>query len=313
MSCFRNYRSRKSSFINGVSDGQTKLESRDSANAVTVDLYAAEFYKNSFKYTFIDTPGLSDEKGDEANINEIKKAASEYPDFSYILILFNFQVDRIDKSTVNALEEYMKIFPVQYFWEHVIIVYTHVYPKGISQKIINELKEKIVKKKGDFVRAISSHKDYKNFRTFMKKNNINIPNYIDEYFVNSQQDVSDIDDETKDQYNKILEKIKDGKLVFQKIDHVDRKTVVETGGRMNKIKTLRKIIYYPRIGSIISLDEFLIKEEDATNQKPISYKFEKENTYNVVSKKCKKFYKYNVYKINKYKGENGEIIEGNKN
>ena len=48
----------------------------------------------------------------------------------------------------------------------------------------------------------------------MKKNNINIPNYIDEYFINSQQDVSDIDDETRDQYNKILEKIKDGKLVF---------------------------------------------------------------------------------------------------
>jgi uncharacterized membrane protein YheB (UPF0754 family) len=64
--------------------------------------------------------------------------------------LFNFQVDRIDKSTVNALEEYMKIFPVQYFWEHVIIVYTHVYPKGISQKLINELKEKIVKKKRRF-------------------------------------------------------------------------------------------------------------------------------------------------------------------
>ena len=150
-----------------------------------------------------------------------------------------------------------------------------------------------MKKKGDSVRTISNNDDFKNYRTFMKNNNINIPNYIDEYFVNSQKDVSDIDDDIKDQYNNILEKIKDGKLVFRKIDHADRKTVVETGGCMNKIKTLRKIIYYPRIGSIISLNEFLFKEEDTTNQKPISYKFVKENTYNVVSKSCKKFYKYN--------------------
>ena len=75
---------------------------------------------------------------------------------------------------------------------------------------------------------------------------------------------------------------------------------------MNKIKTLRKIIYYPRIGSIISLDEFLIKEEDATNQKPISYKFEKENTYNVVSKKCKNFINIMFIKLINTKEKMGE-------
>ena len=70
-------------------------------------------------------------------------------------------------------------------------------------------------------------------------NNINIPNYIDEYLVNSQKDVSDIDDDTKDQYNNILEKIKDGKLVFRKIEYSDRKTVVEAGGLMNKKPTIQ--------------------------------------------------------------------------
>ena len=75
---------------------------------------------------------------------------------------------------------------------------------------------------------------------------------------------------------------------------------------MNKIKTLRKIIYYPRNGSIISLDEFLIKEEDATNQKPISYKFEKENTYNVVSKKCKNFINIMFIKLKNTKEKMGE-------
>ena len=303
----------KSSFINGISEGNAHCLVQDSKNAVTIELNAVQFDKNGICYKFIDTPGLQDAKGDTPNINEIQKAASEYPDFVYIIILLSFQEDRIDKSIINTLETYMKIFPIQYFWEHVLLVYSKVYPKGTGKNAKKNLKEKIEKTKGDFVKTIKHHKDFNDFRIFMHKNNINFPDHIEEYFVNSEEDISEIDEDTKDQYNEILKKIKSGTLVFRKIDHSDRKNTVITNGKLNKIQILRKITYYPRIGNAISLPEFVLPPEaDDINIKPFDHRFVEENTYEVISKKCKKYYRYKIYKIDKYKVD-GETIEGNKN
>ena len=226
--------------------------------------------------------------------------------------MLSFQEDRIDVSTIKTLETYVKIFPIQYFWEHVLLVYSKVYPKGTGKKAKQKLKEKIEKTKCEFVRTIKNNKDFNDFRAFMYNNNINLPGCIEEYFVNSEEDISDIDDVTKDQYNKNLEKIKNGTLVFRKIEHSDKENKVETNGKLKKIQTLRKITYYPRIGNTISLPEFALPpEKDDINIDPFDYRFLEENTYEVTSKKCKKYYIYKVYKIDKYK-VNGEIIEGNK-
>lgn len=81
----------KSSFINGISEGKVELLVKDSKNAVTIELKVGQFNKNEICYKFIDTPGLQDPKGDTSNINEIQKAASEYPDFVYIIIMLNFK------------------------------------------------------------------------------------------------------------------------------------------------------------------------------------------------------------------------------
>jgi len=206
----------------------------------------------------------------------------------------------------------MKIFPIQYFWEHVLLVYSNVYPKDTGKNAPQKLKEKVERTKGEFVRAIKNEQDFKDFRTFMHNNNINFPDHIEEYFVNSEKDISDIDDDTKDQYDEILDKIKKGRPVFRKIEHYDRENKVITNGKLNKIQTLRKITYFPRIGDTISLPEFVLPpEKDEINIPPFDSRFVEENTYEVVSKKCKKYYKYKVYKIDKYK-VNGEIIEGNK-
>ena len=68
----------KSSFINGISEGKVPFLAKDSKNAATIES------------------------------QEIQKAASEYPDFVYIILLLNFQEDRIDKSIIKILETYMK-------------------------------------------------------------------------------------------------------------------------------------------------------------------------------------------------------------
>ena len=126
--------------------------------------------------------------------------------------MLNFQEDRIDASIIKALETYMKIFPIQYFWEHVLLVYSKVFSTSTSIKAQQKLKEKIEKSKGDFVRTKRFNEDFNDFRIFMYNNNINLLEHI-EYFVNSEEDISDIDNNTKQQCNNILNKLNNGYLL----------------------------------------------------------------------------------------------------
>ena len=163
----------KSSLINGISEGTVQMEAKKSKSPVTLEMKEATFTKDGETYNFIDTPGLDDPNYDEKNKSEIKKAASEYPDFKYILLLFNFQADRLDKSSIQMLEAYMKIFPVQYFWEHVLIVYTKT--ASIESDDGDDILEQIEDKKGDFVKTVNEDRAYESFRKFMKNNKIILP------------------------------------------------------------------------------------------------------------------------------------------
>ena len=106
----------------------------------------------------------------------------------------------------------MKIFPIQYFLEHVLLVYSKVFPTSTSIKAQQKSKEKIEKSKGDFVRTIRFNEDFNDFKIFMYNNNINLLEHI-EYFVNSEEDISDIDNDTKQQFNNILNKLNNGYLL----------------------------------------------------------------------------------------------------
>ena len=111
--------------------------------------------------------------------------------------MLSFQEDRIDAFIIKTLETYMKIFPIQYFWEHVLLLYSKVFLTSTGIKAQQKLKEKIEKSKGDFVRAIRFNEDFNDFRISMYNNNINLFEHIEEYFVNSEEDISDIDNDTK--------------------------------------------------------------------------------------------------------------------
>ena len=147
----------------------------------------------------------------------------------------------------------------------------------------------------------------------MKNNNINLPDKIPKFFVNSLKDINKIDGNTKKQYDEILKAIREGKKMFQRIDFTDRLNLVTTGNKLNKIQTMRTISYVPRCGKNITLEEFnLPPERDDTDKEPIDYTFEEENTYEVVSKNCKKYYRYKIYKINYYDID-GKKVPGNRN
>ena len=106
---------------------------KKSATSVTKvsDCY---YYKNKDGNCFclIDTPGLSDTANDpiveKNHLEGIRKVVREERiHIKGILFLINFQKERLDGGEQSALINYNNLFPLQRFWQNIIIIYTHYY------------------------------------------------------------------------------------------------------------------------------------------------------------------------------------------
>ena len=131
----------KSSLINGISQ-KILCQVTNSTTSGTKEFEEKNVLIGDDLYQFLDTPGLlaAGDGEDTKYKNELKKAVSEYPEFKCILLLFSFQDDRLDGPIVQMCQNYMKIFPAKYFWEHVFIVYTKSFTSNQKQKKKKKLK-----------------------------------------------------------------------------------------------------------------------------------------------------------------------------
>ena len=258
----------KSSFINGITNSNN-CEVGDEGKACTVKFKISKANIGNSQYSFIDTPGLNDAKGDEKNINEIKNGLSEYPNFRCILVLLKFQDTRLNRTTLNNLQTFMKCFPTKKFWEHVFIVRTHAEKNSRS---FNQTKKKL---KGEIVNSINNYDDFKDFKNFMIKKNIELPQKIDEYFVDNVKDEPDNFEYNEEEFNKIFEKIKSTKPMFKKIKKVDSENIEENGPFTVKQKW-RKIIFIDYEGNEINSGRYLSTEDEASNLKLLRINKKKE-------------------------------------
>ena len=258
----------KSSFINGITNSNN-CEVGDEGKACTVKFKISKANIGNSQYSFIDTPGLNDAKGDEKNINEIKNGLSEYPNFRCILVLLKFQDTRLNRTTLNNLQTFMKCFPTKKFWEHVFIVRTHAEKNSRS---FNQTKKKL---KGEIVNSINNYDDFKDFKNFMIKKNIELPQKIDEYFVDNVKDEPDNFEYNEEEFNKIFEKIKSTKPMFKKIKKVDSENIEENGPFTVKQKW-REIIFIDYEGNEINSGRYLSTEDEASNLKTLRIKRRKE-------------------------------------
>ena len=198
------------------------------------------------------------------------------------------------------------MFPVKYFWEHVIIVYTRA-----KRNDDDELQE-IESRRGIFEKSIREKKEFEEFRQFMNDKNITYPNKLPEFFVDSKKNLKKIDKDTKKEYENLLITIKGFPKMFKEINKEDRDVLVgETSSSIPQVKTYRKIIFKPNYGNIIELNEFLSKESDKTNLEYYDTKEDKEEFYKKV--RCRKVKFYKVYETKIYKDKNGKKFPGNKN
>ena len=258
----------KSSFINGITNSNN-CEVGDEGKACTVKFKISKANIGNSQYSFIDTPGLNDAKGDEKNINEIKNGLSEYPNFRCILVLLKFQDTRLNRTTLNNLQTFMKCFPTKKFWEHIFIVRTHAEKNSRS---FNQTKKKL---KGEIVNSINNYDDFKDFKNFMIKKNIELPQKIDEYFVDNVKDEPDNFEYNEEEFNKIFEKIKSTKPMFKKIKKVDSENIEENGPFTVKQKW-REIIFIDYEGNEINSGRYLSTEDEASNLKTLRIKRRKE-------------------------------------
>ena len=258
----------KSSFINGITNSNN-CEVGDEGKACTVKFKISKANIGNSQYSFIDTPGLNDAKGDEKYINEIKNGLSEYPNFRCILVLLKFQDTRLNHTTLNNLQTFMKCFPTKKFWEHIFIVRTHAEKNSRS---FNQTKKKL---EGVIVNSINNYDDFKDFKNFMIKKNIELPQKIDEYFVDNVKDEPDNFEYNEEEFNKIFEKIKSIKPMFKKIKKVDSENIEKNGPFTVKQKW-RRIIFIDYEGNEINDDRYLSTEDEASNLKTLRIKRRKE-------------------------------------
>ena len=192
-------------------------------------------HENS-QYSFIDTPGLNDAKGDEKNINEIKTGLSDYPKFRCILILLKFQDIRLKDTDIKSLKIFMQCFPSKKFWEHVFIVRTHA--DVISKKFKKEkkkLEEKLFKVQ------------------------------IDEFYVDNDNEDENNYSNNEEEFDKIFKKIKNTPPMFKKVSKIEYDQI-ETAGHTFPVKqTWRKIKYLDYDNNEISSNPYISFESEETN------------------------------------------------
>lgn len=117
----------KSSFCNTLFSTQKfKIgNTLDSQTEKVEGKYAENEYKDIF---IIDTPGTNDSEGEEKdneNIKEMKDYIKKNPRIKGIIMIFNFNDNRLKGSVKKSIKLFYNFFPMNNFWEHVIILFSH--------------------------------------------------------------------------------------------------------------------------------------------------------------------------------------------
>ena len=130
----------KSSFCNSLFSTQQFLvgHSLDSQTEKVEGKYGENDYKDIF---IIDTPGLNDSEGeqkDNQNIQEMKNYIKKNPRIKGILMVFNFNDNRLKGSVKKSIKLFYDFFPMKNFWEHVIILFSHYDKEDTERKNLLE-------------------------------------------------------------------------------------------------------------------------------------------------------------------------------
>ena len=121
----------KSAFVNKISE-QNKFSESSDGNSETQQVQDLEFIYNNDTLVAIDTPGLDDSLNNNEKIQNLKALIYEYPKIKCIVIVKKYNNFRISLSLQKAIELFMESFPLENFWDYVIVINTWSNPKDVS-------------------------------------------------------------------------------------------------------------------------------------------------------------------------------------
>jgi len=107
------------------------------------------YEKECFKYSIIDTPGYDDLNGNDKTIfRHIDNfLTSRVYKIKGIVLLYSFQDPKFGNNHLEGLKKILQLFPINNFWDYVIIIFTRTYTDGEEDdeekkiKLKNNLKE----------------------------------------------------------------------------------------------------------------------------------------------------------------------------
>lgn len=297
----------KSSFLNAISETESCLIG-SLGKACTQVNQLVSFVFNNHRYNAIDTPGLDDTDNNDQKVSILKGLLSAHPKIKKIIIVKKYNDLRLPLSMQNAIITFMEAFPLQNFWDHVIIVNSWANPHDES------FTDYMEEKKETFQDKILQCQSLINT---MKLKNINIPHKpyeLKEFFICSKKIKKY--KEIKDIFDEIKNDIKNSRLMFKdvKISEIKEKSKESQKNKgfyiITKFKTITCIDFDD---TKTEFDEILEEKEKAPKDcEVIDTKYESDfvendevRWYDVVTlgiaRAIRNTKKYNVYKINVYK------------
>lgn len=215
----------KSTLLNAIMGEEVAIVKKESYSVTKETTIYYYKLKSGKMITILDTPGLMDTdliknpNADNIHLAEIRqKVFKEKIQVKGIIFLVNFQNERFDSSEQDALINYNKIFPLENFWEHILVVFTHYFgdPDGDSEEDMKKTRDESNKKiLGDIMQKIKNISRVINYKDLTTK-----------YF-NSYSPVKTPKQEAKNNKNKeelevILEKISKKEPLFTRIEIVTK-------------------------------------------------------------------------------------------
>ena len=197
----------KTTFINEITGRIEKDKNKESSDSIscTKGIEFTKYFYDGYNYFFVDTPGLNDAGGDIKNIEEIKKIKPGI--ISTVILVRNYTTFRLTNSYKNALVEFMKIFPSENFFEHIILLETFY-------------SEQFRLEKETLIQSISKNDD---LLSFINEHNIKLPDNISTF----QIDLKSTQDHRASIFSEILKKIRNMHPFFKTYNEEEKNYIKE--------------------------------------------------------------------------------------
>ena len=242
--------------LGATGDGKSQLGNfilnNPKAFKVSDDIYSetketrGDFGINGAENLFvIDTPGINDTEGkDKEYLEQMAEYVKKHNSLHSIIIVLNFEVDRLAIYLQDMLTIFIKMFPIPNFWDHVSFVFTHYY--SAMQKKNEAKKDLKIEKFSEMIIDLMN-----NLKKIVKDIEIPQKNNLRFYFVDTEmENIEDKDEHSIEEINRLIGWAASLETFeTDKVEKVDNK-VIDTKYETRKRKTNSKwnknieIIYY---------------------------------------------------------------------